>query len=53
VAKFLFFKKIQKNPKNPKIFKKKSKKIKKIQEQTHGTPFNAVTIPLMDRTKLR
>ena len=35
-----------------KIFnlKKIQKKNKKIQELTHGTPFNAVTTPLTERT---
>jgi len=43
---FICLKKIQKN-------KKKLKKSQKIQELTRGIPFNVVTVPLTEKTKLR
>jgi len=43
---FIFLKKIKK-------INKKIKRNQKIEELTRGTPFNAVTVALTERTKLR
>ena len=43
---FFYLKKIKK-------FKKNQKKNQKIEVMTHGTPFNAVIVPLTKKTRLR